>query len=219
VYDALYSVDVVALLRDASAPTGNGDQFVLDMVKKTGKPAVLILNKIDKVKNKNSLLPLIEWYAKQHDWAEVVPVSALKGEAVDNLLAQLIKYLPVAEPLFIEDEMTDQSLRAIVAELVREKILLETGDEIPYVTAVVTERFDESDSERPEIYCAIYVERPSQKAIVIGKQAAKLKKIGIAARRDIKKLLGKPCRLELFVKVREDWRNREQTLNEIGITE
>jgi GTP-binding protein Era len=219
VYDALYNVDLVVLLRDASVSTGNGDNFVLDLVRKSEKPSLLVLNKIDKIQEKGEMLPLIEWYSKEHDWQEIIPVSALKGIDIEVLLTQIIKHLPEGEAIFSEDEMTDQSMRTIAAELVREKILRATGAEIPYVTAVVTEMFDESDPNLTRIYCAIYVERSSQKAIVIGKKAAKLKKIGTEARQDIEKLLGHKCYLELFVKVREDWRNREQDLNDIGITE
>ena len=219
VHDAIMSVDLLVLMRDASVSTGNGDRFVLDLVKNSGQPAVLVLNKIDKVKDKAQLLPLIDWYAKEYDFAEIVPVSALKGEAVDNLLAQIVKHLPEGEPIFGEDELTDQSMRTIVAEMVREKILGATGEEIPYVTAVVTEKFDESEPGVTRIYCAIYVERSSQKAIIIGKGGAKLKKIGTEARVEMEKLLGTRVYLQLFVKVVEDWRNRERDLDEIGVRE
>jgi GTPase len=219
VHDAILSVDVLVLLRDASVSTGNGDKFVLDLVKGSEKPAVLVLNKIDKIKDKGELLPLIEYYAKEYDFAEIVPISALKGEAIDNLLKQITKHLPEGEPIFDADELTDQSMRTIVAEMVREKILQTTGEEIPYVTAVVTESYDESDPMVTKIHCAIYVERSSQKGIIIGKQGIKLKKIGTEARVDIENLLNKKVFLQLFVKVVEDWRNREQKLDEIGITD
>ena len=219
VHDALMSVDVVVLMRDASVSTGNGDRFVLDLVKQSEKPAILVLNKIDKVKNKAEILPLMEFYSNEYEFAEIVPVSALKGEAVDNLLAQIVKHLPEGEPIFAEDEFTDQPMRSIVAEMVREKILRSTGEELPYVTAVVPERWDESDPGRLAIYCAIYVERPSQKGIIIGKGGAKLKQIGIEAREDIEKLLDRHVHLQLFVKVVEDWRNKERELDEMGIRE
>lgn len=219
VQDAILSVDVVVLMRDASVSTGNGDKFVLDLVKNSGKPAILLLNKIDKIKEKGNLLPLIEFYSNEYDFAEIIPVSALKGDALDILTANIIKHLPVAEPIFADDELTDQPMRTIVAEMVREKILTNTGDEIPYVTAVVTEKWDESDPVKPIIYCAIYVERPSQKGIIIGKGGARLKQIGTDARRDIEALLGRHVHLQLFVKVVEDWRNNERELNEMGIRE
>jgi GTP-binding protein Era len=219
VHDAILSVDVVVLLRDASVSTGNGDHFVLNLVKQSEKPAVLVLNKIDKVRDKAALLPLMEFYAKEYDFAEIVPISALKGQAIDNLLQQIVKHLPEGEAIFGEDEMTDQSMRTLVAEMIREKILQTTGDEIPYVTAVVTEKYDETDDDVTRIHCAIYVERSSQKGIIIGKGGIKLKKIGTEARVDIEKLLGKKVFLQLFVKVVEDWRNRGQDLDEIGIRE
>lgn len=219
VHDAILTVNVVVLMRDASVSTGNGDRFVLDLIKQSEKPAVLVLNKIDKIKDKKELLPLIEFYSKEYDFVEIVPVSALKGEAIDNLLKQITKHLPEAAPIFAEDEMTDQPIRTLVSEMVREKILQTTGDEIPYVTAVVTEKFDESDPERIKIHCAIFVERSSQKGIIIGKGGIKLKTIGTEARYDIEKLLGKRVFLQLFVKVVEDWRNRPQDLDDIGIQE
>jgi GTP-binding protein Era len=219
VHDAILSVDLVVLLRDASVSTGNGDRFVLDLVKESGKPSILVLNKIDKIKEKGALLPLIEYYSNEHEFAEIVPISALKGDAVDNLLTQIAKHLPEGEPIFGEDELTDQPLRTIVAEMVREKILASTGEEIPYVTAVVTERWDDSDPSQLKIYCAIYVERDSQKGIIIGKGGAKLKKIGTEARADIEKLIGTNVYLQLFVKVVEDWRNRERELDEMGVRE
>jgi GTP-binding protein Era len=219
VHDALLSVDVVVLLRDASVSTGNGDRFVLDLVKEAAKPSVLVLNKIDKLKQKGELLPLMDLYAKEHEFAEIVPVSALKGDAVDELLGSIVKHLPEGEPIFADDELTDQPTRAIVAEMVREKILASTGEEIPYVTAVVTERWDETDPEQIRIYCAIYVERDSQKPIIIGKGGSKIKQIGIEARKEIETLLGRPVHLQLFVKVVEDWRNRARELDEIGVRE
>lgn len=219
VHDALLSVDVVVLIRDASVSTGNGDRFVFDLVKQSGKKAVLVLNKIDKIKNKNVLLPLIELYAQEFEFAEIIPVSALKGEAITELLDLIVKHLPEGEQIFKEDEMTDQSMRTIAAEMVREKILATTGEEIPYVTAVVTEKWDETDPERIVIYCAIYVERDSQKGIIIGKGGAKLKAIGTEARADIEKLLGRHIHLQLFVKVVADWRNRGGDLDEMGVRE
>lgn len=219
VHDAILSVDLVVLMRDASVSTGNGDRFVLDLVKEASKPSILVLNKIDKLKEKAALLPLIESYSGQYGFAEIVPISALKGEAVSNLLEQIAKHLPVNRAIFSEDEMTDQSMRSIAAEMVREKILASTGEEIPYVTAVVTELFDESEPGLTRIFCAIYVERPSQKKIIIGKGGSRIKDIGMKARADIEKLLDTKVFLKLFVKVVEDWRNRESDLDEMGIHE
>lgn len=220
VHDAILSVDLLVLMRDASVSTGNGDRFVLDLVRDSGKPAILVLNKIDKIKDKGLLLPLIEHYSQECEFAEIVPVSALKGDAVDNLLSQITKHLPVGEPIFAEDELTDQPMRTLVSEMVREQILVTTGEEIPYVTAVVTEKFDDtSDPNAVEIFCAIYVERSSQKGIIIGKGGSKLKAIGTEARMAMQALLGKKVRLNLFVKVVADWRNSGRDLDDIGVYE
>ncbi len=217
VHDAILNVDLLVLMRDASVSTGNGDRFVLDLVKNAEKPALLVLNKIDKIRAKNDLLPLIDGYSGEHEFAEIIPISALKGDSIDNLLTQIIKHLPVGEPIFGEDEMTDQPLRSIAAEMVREKILASTGEEIPYVTAVVPEVWDDSDPEITRIFCAIYVERASQKKIVIGKGGSRIKDVGTKARIDIEKLIGKKVFLKLFVKVVEGWRNRERDLDEMGV--
>src|SRR5438477_7824120 len=217
VHDALLQVDLVCLIRDASAPTGNGDRFVLDLVKQSEKPALLLLNKTDKVKDKSKLLTLIEWYCAEHDWQATVPISALKGDQIEALLAEMVDHLPESEPLFAEDELTDQPMRALAAEIVREKILETTGEEIPYVTAVVTEQWEEVREDFTRIHCVIFVERNSQKKIIIGHGAQRLKQIGMRARHDIEKLIGHRCHLELFVKVEEDWRDKEHLLDQLGV--
>jgi GTP-binding protein Era len=217
VHDALLSVDVVCLIRDASVPTGNGDRFVLELIKQSVKPALLLLNKTDKLADKSKLLPLIESYQREYDWKAIVPISALKGDQVDQLLGEILNILPEAEPIFSPDEFTDQPMRVLVAEIVREKILESTGEEIPYVTAVVTERWEEVRDDFTRIYCAIVVERESQKKIVIGRGAQRLKQIGMRARHEIEKMLGHRCHLELFVKVEVDWRDRQNLLDEMGI--
>jgi GTP-binding protein Era len=218
VQDALMGVDLVCLIRDASVSTGNGDRFVLDLVKRSGKPSLLLLNKIDILEDKSELLPLIDWYSKEHDWREVVPISALKQDQTDVLIDSCLRNLPEGEPIFAEDELTDQSLRVLVAEIVREKVLRATAAENPYVTAVVTEKFEEVREDFSRIYCVIVVERGSQKKIIIGKGASRLKEIGIQARQEIEHLLGHRCHLELFVKVEEDWRNKDQLLDEYGLS-
>lgn len=217
VQDALLGVDLVCLIRDASASTGNGDRFVLDLVKRSEKPALLLLNKIDKLEDKAALLPLMDFYRNEYEWREIIPISALKNEMTDVLIEGCLRHLPEGEPIFGEDELTDQTLRSMVAEIVREKVLHVTGDEIPYVTAVVTERYEEVREDFTWINCLIVVERTSQKKIVIGKGASRLKEIGIRARRDIEELLGHRVHLELFVKVEEDWRNSPRLLNEYGL--
>ena len=216
VHDAIMSVDLLVLMRDASVSTGNGDRFVLDLIKQSEKPAILVLNKIDKVREKHRLLPLMEFYSKENEFAEIIPISALKGNEIDILLTEIIKHLPEGEAIFSDDELTDQSMRVIAAEMVREKILESTGEEIPYVTAVVTELLEEVE-DLIRIFCAIYVERASQKKIIIGKQGSRLRDVGTAARIEIEVLTGKRVYLKLFVKVVEDWRNREGTLDELGV--
>ena len=218
VQDALMGVDLVCLIRDASVSTGNGDRFVLDLVKQSEKPALLLLNKIDKFEDKSALLPLMEWYGNQHEWQEIVPISALKNEMTEILIDSCIRHLPEGEPIFSEDELTDQSLRVLVSEIVREKVLHATVDEIPYVTAVVTERFEETREDFTRIHCLIVVERTTQKKIIIGKGASRLKDIGTRARKEIESLLGHRCHLELFVKVEKDWRNKDQLLDEYGLS-
>ena len=218
VQDALLGVDLVCLIRDASVSTGNGDRFVLDLFKRSEKPALLLLNKIDKLEEKSALLPLIDWYRNEHEWREIIPISALKNEMTEELIDSCLRHLPEGEPIFSEDELTDQSLRVLVSEIVREKVLHVTGDEIPYVTAVVTERFEEVREDFTRINCVIVVERSSQKKIIIGRGASRLKEIGIRARREIENLLGHRCHLELFVKVEEDWRNKDQLLDEFGLS-
>jgi GTPase len=219
VHDALEGVDLVCLIRDASAPTGNGDRFVLDLVKRSLKPSMLLLNKTDKVDDKRGLLPLIEWYSREHEWRAVVPLSARTGDQLEDLVREFVANLPEGEPIFEEDELTDQPMRVIVAEMVREKILKVTGEELPYVTAVVTERYEEVSDELARIYCAIYVERESQKRIIIGKGGARLKQIGTEARRDVERILGHRVYIELFVKVEEGWRDSPRALSEMGIEE
>ncbi len=219
VHDALMTVDLIVLMRDATVSTGNGDQFVLDLVKRADKTAILVLNKTDKLRDKAALLPLMDWYRQEFEFAEIIPVSALKGEAVDTLLAQIAKHLPEGEPLFAEDELTDQPMRMIASEMVREQILATTGEELPYVTAVVPELWDESDPNILRIFCAIYVERPSQKKIIIGKGGSRVRDIGTKARVEIERLVGRKVFLKLFVKVVEDWRNRERDLDDIGVRE
>ncbi|HKO97992.1 MAG TPA: GTPase Era [Pyrinomonadaceae bacterium] len=218
VQDALMGVDLVCLIRDASVATGNGDKFVLELIQRSSKPALLLLNKTDKLKDKSTLLPLIEWYRTAYDWCEIIPISALRGNVNEVLPDEMIKHLPESEPIFEEDDLTDQSVRTMVAEIVREKILLQTLDEIPYVTAVVVEKWEEEREDFTRIHCAILVERASQKKIVIGKGAARLKEIGISARADIEHMLGHRVHLELFVKVEEEWRDKISLLDDMGIT-
>ncbi|MFN0109851.1 MAG: GTPase Era [Blastocatellia bacterium] len=219
VTDALMQVDIVVLMRDATTSFGSGDQFTLDMVKEAGKKTVLLLNKIDVMADKTALLPLMQRYSQEYDFAEIIPLSALKGDNRELLITKLLENLPEGEALYEDpDIFTDQAERNIVAELVREKLLEVTEQELPYTTAVRTEMWTETDTGA-EIHCVIYVERESQKPIVIGRGGQMLKQIGIRARRDIEQLLDRHVRLNLFVRVQGNWRNDPRTLDELGIQE
>ncbi|HKF55441.1 MAG TPA: GTPase Era [Blastocatellia bacterium] len=214
--DALATVDIVLLVVDAAEPPGAGDKFSLDLVKSVAKPAFLVFNKIDRFKDKSRLLPLIERYRSEYQFTEVIPLSALTGDGIELLIGKLFDSLPAGPRLFPDDTLTDQPERLMVAEIVREKVLESTGQEIPYVTAVVTESWEERDTIT-RIECVVYVEKPSERAIIIGRAGQKLKQIGSAARRDIELLLGRHVYLGLFVKVRERWRDDERFLDQIGI--
>lgn len=219
VTDALMQVDIVVLMRDATTSFGSGDKFTLDLVKGAGKKTLLILNKIDKLKDKSDLLPLIQQYSQEYEFAEIIPLSALKGDNQELLVNKLLDHLPEGTPLYEDPDMfTDQLERNIVAELVREKILEVTAQELPYTTAVRTEMWTETDTGT-EIHCVIYVERESQKPIIIGRGGQMLKQIGMRSRRDIEKLLDRHVRLNLFVRVQGNWRNDPRTLDELGIEE
>src|SRR5262245_39130514 len=216
VTDALSTVDLILLMVDATEPMGRGDQFVLEMIKRVETPAFLLLNKIDSLRDKTKLLPRIERYSSVKAFSEVIPISALTGDGLELVIGKVFEYLQVGPMLYADDEMTDQPQRVLAAEFVREKILAVTGEELPYVTAVVVERWEEKE-DTTHIYCLIYVERPTHRAIIIGKSGARLKTIGSAAREDIERLLGRHVFLTLFVKVRQGWRDDDRVLDELGI--
>lgn len=218
VADALAQVDLVLLMRDATESPGAGDRFTLDLIKEAKKTTILLLNKIDLLKDKSKLLPLIEQYSREYEFAELIPLSARKGDNQELLVEKIFDYLPAGERLFDEEIYTDEIERNIVAELVREKILEKMQAELPFATAVKTELWEEQ-GDATEIHCVIYVERESQKPIIIGKGGAMLKEIGTRARHDIEKLLDRHVRLNLFVRVQNDWRNDPRTLDELGIDE
>jgi GTP-binding protein Era len=225
VYEALESRDIVILMVDAgrySEPPLPGkklsaraeresseDAFVMQLIQKLDCPVFLVINKIDLVL-RSKLLPLIERFTTMYHFAEVIPISATKKDGLDTLLTKLVEYLPKGERYFPKDQFTDQPERFLVAELIRERILLETGEEVPYASAVVVERFEEpkpgQKSPLTRISAVIYCERSGQKAILIGKGGTKLKSIGSAARKEIESLLGTRVYLELHVIVEENWR-------------
>jgi len=197
---------------DATAKFGTGDEFALDIVKKSGQACMLLLNKIDAL-DKQKLLPLIAEYKSLHDFAEVIPISALKRDGLDMLLDTVVRALPEGPRYFPKDQLTDQPERFLVAELIREQVLLTTDQEVPYATTVLIEQYEEGE-RLTRIAAVIYCEREGQKAILIGKQGATLKKIGTAARLQIEKLLNTKVFLELFVKVQAGWRDSRQFIEE-----
>lgn len=212
--DSLRDADVVGVVVDASEPTGAGDRFLMDLVGKVSIPRVLILNKVDRA-DKAALLPRIAAYAADIGFADIVPVSALTGENVDRLEEVLLTHLPQGEPIYPEDYLTDQPERFFVAELVREQVLRQTRDELPFSTAVVVDRFEEGPILR--LYCSILVERNSQKPIIVGRGGAAIKAIGTAAREELERFFDTKVYLDLHVKVRDRWREDERTLDAIGI--
>jgi GTP-binding protein Era len=213
VHDALEERDLVLLLVDATQKFGTGDQFVLDMLKNIESPVFLLINKIDAVE-KPKLLEIIDRYRSVREFREIIPISALKGQGLDDLLDHVIKALPEGPRYFDENQITDQPERVLVAEIIRERVLIETGQEVPYAVAVKVERFEEGE-KLTRIAAAIYCEREGQKAILIGKGGAMLKSIGTSARHQIEKLLGTKVFLELFVKVKENWRSSEAALDHL----
>ena len=211
----LDQVDLVVWLTDVEGELGPEDQRILELLRKSGKPLILGINKIDTVA-KPRLLPLIDRYQRLADFLEIVPLSALRGENVPLLGDLLVSHLPAGEALYPEDFLTDQPERFFVAEIVREQILRLTRDEIPYTTAVLVESFKEEETI-VRIEASVLVERGSQKGIVIGKGGSMLKAIGSAARAEIESFLGTKVYLGLFVKVKESWREDARTLDEMGL--
>jgi len=205
---ALEGQDLVLLLVDATEKLGSGDKFVLDLVKRTGGKTFLLLNKVDLVP-KTALLPLIDEYQKLHVFDQIIPISALKRDGLEVLLDRIVAALPEGPRYFPEDQITDQPERFLAAEIIREKVLQRTGEEVPYATTVAVETWEES-SKLTKIAAAIYVEREGQKGIVIGRGGQMLKQIGTAARKELEYRLGTKVFLELFVKVREGWRDSRE---------
>jgi len=212
---SLGQVDLALWLVDVTEDYGPGDRYVRDVLARAGKPVILGLNKIDLVP-KPRLLPLIDQYRRLLDFAEIVPVSGLKGDNVERLAERLVAHLPEGERLYPEDFLTDQPERFFVAEMIREQILRHTREEIPYSTAVLIDSFKEG-TPVVRIEASILVERQSQKGILIGRGGAMLKAIGSAARREIEAFLGTKIYLGLFVKVREGWREDPSMLDEMGL--
>jgi GTP-binding protein Era len=215
--EAMREVDLVALVVDASVKTGPGDRYLLKLVQDAATPAVLVLNKVDLV-SKPKLLPLLDEYQRAHNFVELVPISAVDGTNIEALERVLLERLPEGQPFYPPDYLTDQPERVYVAEIVREKVLHLTHDELPFSTAVVVDRFDEPDGGgMMSVYCTILVERASQKPIVLGKGGAMIKTIGTAARIELEKFFACRLFLDLHVKVKNEWRNDERVLDDLGL--
>ena len=215
VREALEGCDLLLLIVDVTRKFGQADESVLEMAKKSGTPVFLLLNKIDLFRNqKDKLLPIIDGYQKLHAFKEIIPISARKPEGLELLIEKIIGALPEGPRYFPEDQVTDQPMRFMVAEVIREQVLVETSEEVPYATTVLVEQFEEGP-KLTRIAAAIYCEREGQKRILIGKQAQMLKKIGTAARLQIEKMVGTRVFLELFVKVSPEWRESRAFIEEL----
>lgn len=218
--DTIGQVDVLGLVVDVSEPSGRGDEFVLDLVKRAKCPVFLLLNKVDLVK-KASLLPIMERFAAMNLFAEIIPISAETGENVERLAQAIRERLPEGEPLYPADYLTDQPERFFAGEMVREKLLQFTHAEIPFSSAVVVDRFEEPDPDDPKsllrIHCTIIVDRDSQKPIVVGRRGDMIKKIGTAARHDMEQFFDHRVFLDLHVRVKSEWREDDRILHEIGV--
>src|SRR5262245_17581122 len=215
VRDAMADVDLILLIVDASVPFGRGDEFTVELLKPVASKKFLLLNKIDRVQKKN-LLPQIDRYAGLLTFEEIVPISARTGDNVQTLLDLIYKYLPEGPMFYPSDQISDQPERAIAAEIIREKVIVLTEEELPYSTAVIIDRFEEEKTIY-RIYASIFVERESQKAIVIGKNGQKLKEIGTDARVELESFFGVKIFLELHVTVKKNWRDSEETLRSLGL--
>lgn len=213
-YFSIDDVDIILFLIDVTEPFGKGDNFVLDKIKEANKPVFLILNKVDKINN-DKLIKLIDEYKDLYDFKEIIPVSALKEKNLKELIKTLKKYLPDKVKYFPDSDLTNTTKEFRTAELIREKVLRLTHDEVPHAITCVVEKFDEK-KDKAIINATIIVERDSLKSIIIGKTGSMLKEIGTKARHDIEEMLGKKVYLELFVKTIKNWRDKEKYLKELG---
>jgi len=214
--NTLEEVDIILWVMDVTHRIPE-EERILDLIKKAGKPAILALNKIDLIK-KQELLPIIDYFSKLHDFHAIVPVSALKNDGLDRLLDEIIKILPEGPFYYEPDRVTDLPLSLLIAEIIREKVFMLTYQEIPYSTAVKVEEIrEEPEKNLLYIQATIFIERDSQKGIIIGKGGRMLKKIGILAREELEFLLGKKIYLDLWVKALKDWRERESHIRRLAI--
>ena len=214
-YSALREVDAVLFMISADQKRGRGDDFIIERLKNVQSPVYLIINKIDKV-HPDELLGIIEDYSAQMPFAQVVPISATEGNNVDRLMEVLIAEMPEGPQYFPDDQVTDHPEYFIVSELIREKVLFLTRDEVPHSVAVVVDSMKRNENDKIQIQATMIVERDSQKGIIIGKGGKMLKEIGTKARKDIENLLGDKVFLELWVKVQKDWRDKRVYLQDFG---
>lgn len=216
--DALDEVDMIVFLCAVNDPLGAGDRYILSLLKDRKVPVILALSKTDLI-SKEEVLKKIVQYSKIFPFAEIIPLSAKTGENLDELMKCVVKYMPEGPKYFPDDMVTDQPERNIVQEIVREKLLTRTRDEVPHAIGVYTEEFSERENGKVYIRCTIYVERDSQKRIIIGKKGSVLKAAGQEARKEIQNLIGAPVFLDLWVKVTKDWKNKDYILRELGYKE
>lgn len=213
-YESLEEVDIILFMVEPEAP-GSGDLFVLERIRQAGKPVFLLINKVDTVRRPD-ILPVIDAYNKLYPFREIIPLSALKTNGIDLLIETIVGYLPEGPKLYPDDIVTDQMERFMVSEIIREKVIEATKEEVPYSSAVEVEEWSEREDGVVFIRANIYIEREGQKGIIIGRQGSRLKTIGTKARHDIEGLLGTRVFLELWVKIKKDWRSDERTLRELG---
>ncbi|EJG0204053.1 GTPase Era [Staphylococcus pseudintermedius] len=216
--NTLSEIDAVMFMVNVNEEIGHGDEYIMEMLKTVKTPVFLVLNKIDLV-HPDALMPRIEQYQRYMDFAEIIPISALEGHNVDHFINVLKSYLPEGPQYYPDGQISDHPEQFVVSELIREKILQTTSEEIPHAIGVNVERMTQESEDRVHIEAVIYVERDSQKGIVIGKGGKKLKEVGKRARLDIEHLLGSKVYLDLWVKVQKDWRNKSSFIKQMGYVE
>ena len=212
---SITGIDLILYLIDINVPLGTGDRFIIDALRESKVPTILVANKVDKEQDTNKIVENIETYKEYGNFIGGITISATEGFNIDKLLEMVVSNLEYGPMYYPEDQLIDQPERFVVCELIREKVLLNTSEEIPHSVAVTIDRFKESD-KIIDIHATIVVERLSQKKIIIGAKGTMIKKIGTEARKDIKNFLGLPVYLELFVKVEDNWRNKKYQLKEFG---
>ncbi|MCH4419426.1 GTPase Era [Staphylococcus haemolyticus] len=216
--NTLSEIDAIIFMVNVNEEIGRGDEYIMEMLKNVKTPVFLVLNKIDLV-HPDALMPRIEQYQKYMDFTEIVPISALEGLNVDHFIDVLKTYLPEGPKYYPDDQISDHPEQFVVSEIIREKILHLTSEEIPHAIGVNVDRMIKENDERVRVEATIFVERDSQKGIVIGKGGKKLKEVGKRARHDIEMLLGSKVYLELWVKVQKDWRNKVNFIRQMGYIE